>query len=121
MWQLKTGTTRTVLLTKKHAFKLAGNWRGLIGPWTWKRFLHGLLSNLTERQWSQLGKDCLCPVLFADPFGLLVVMPRLLDPPRQVCPVEVLWFQEVANVPTDRNPSNFGWVDGRMVLWDYGA
>lgn len=61
----------------------------------------------------------LCPVLFADPLGLIVVM-------RRVAPVS--WDEVTAEnpdyypSPTDEysKPEDYGRLDGKVVAVDYG-
>lgn len=115
------GATRTVLLTKRWAIKFPRVYRKN-RQWEWTQFLHGLLANLQERYWSRWHeRDCLCPVLFSDPLGLLIVMPRCAPLTRKICPVEVIWFQEYKHVPTDWAQENWGWWQGKLVLLDYGS
>jgi hypothetical protein len=62
------------------------------GPIVWKfprlaRFTEGLRCNQWEREmWQRwrplLQWETLCPVLFADPLGLVVIMPRAAQPVR---------------------------------------
>jgi len=66
---LLKGATRCVLLTRRYAVKVPR----LV---SWRLFLHGLLSNMQEREFSRTGWPELCPVLFSLPGGWLVVMPR---------------------------------------------
>lgn len=67
---IKRGSSRTVLLTKRYAFKFPTfN--------SWKLFLYGLLANMQEKVFSEMGIPELAPVLFAVPGGFLVVMPRV--------------------------------------------
>jgi hypothetical protein len=64
------------------------------------------------------GWPTLCPVLFADPFGLLVVMPRAEQP---------VTHEEVAALPdcypditSETKVEDHGRVDGRVLALDYG-
>lgn len=119
--KITAGATRTVILTKRLAIKLPRVYRKN-RQWEWTQFLHGLLANLQERYWSNYHtRTALCPVWFADPVGLLVVMPRCRPLERRICPVEVLWFQEYERVPCDWAQENWGWHNGRVVLIDYGS
>lgn len=67
------GTTRTVYLTKKYAFKFP-----VVS--TWEHFIRGLLANMQETWLSRCKdikyRDKLCPVKFSIWGGFLVVMPR---------------------------------------------
>lgn len=133
------GATRTVLLTKRYAFKVpvcicfndAGQLRSNDRWPTWWMFRNGFASNRRERRISRLSHPKLCPVLFADPFGFLAVMPRcepakgidswrehLSD--RALCPVEYLYLRR-QGLPVDNYRFNFGWLDGQLVSFDYGT
>jgi hypothetical protein len=115
-WQIKCGVTRRVLLAGNYAFKVP-NWA------TWKQFLYGLLSNMQERAFSRLGWPILCPVLFSDPLGFLVIMPRC-DPAPDACLAKCLAELETPydweGVPTDDKSENFGYLAGQLVVIDYG-
>lgn len=127
---VKAGATRTVILTKRYAIKLPRFYRSG-RAFEWSRILLGMLANLQERYWSQFNCHQLCPVLFADPVGLLVVMPRCeqVEPKfgnsAIACPVEFLWWErwgtEGARVPVENVAENFGYLGGRLVSFDYGS
>lgn len=84
----------------------------------------GLRCNRWEREmWNTwrpaFGWENLCPVLFADPFGLLVIMPRAEQP--------VTFEDVVAATPdyypdttTETKPADFGRVANNVVALDYG-
>jgi hypothetical protein len=83
--------------------------------YSWRLFLTGLLANLHERLWWGNGKDeRLCPIVFADPLGLFVVMQRTEDidylPPED----------DFRYLPLDYKVENFGLLNGKVVLRDYG-
>jgi hypothetical protein len=134
--QVKAGATRTAILTKRYAIKLPRFYRRG-QAFEWSRFLQGLLANLLARSWSRCGCEKLCPVYFADPVGLLVVMPRCapappLDPhfeinSRALCPVAFEgWRGEYLgdgrfNLPVENVAANFGYLNGRLVSFDYGS
>jgi hypothetical protein len=105
------GVTRLVLLTRRYAFKVPQ-------PASWRQFLLGLLANMQEVRFSGISV-LLCPVIFSLPGGLLVVMPRA----EPVDEVEFNGWEllELANLPTDPNPLNFGRLNGRTVCIDYGS
>jgi len=114
------GATRVVIQCGSIVIKLprAGSW---------KQLLRGLLANLCERQFGRLGWPELCPVIWADPLGVIVVMPR----------VAVLTAEEFAAIDyhaavtrpdgtsladlVERKWNSFGWLGGRVVAIDYGA
>jgi hypothetical protein len=130
MIQIRAGATRTVILTKYLAIKLPRFYRKG-RRFEWSRFLYGLLANLQERYWSRFNCRQLCPVLFSDPLGLIVIMPRCQPVEKQfgnsaiVCAVEFHWFErwgtDGARVPIENVAANFGYLDGRLVSFDYGT
>lgn len=124
-WKFTSGATRNVLLTKHYAFKIPR-----LSPWSWILFRLGFHCNRLERRYGRLGHEKLCPVLFADPFGLLVVMPRCenakpLEPYRDLASramCEVEWdFWNRQGLPFDNYYFNFGYYEGRLVALDYGT
>lgn len=117
---IRSGGTRWVVLTKNHAIKFPI-------PTTWKRFIQGLLSNITEGQWKGMDKKYLCPIVYTNRFGLLVIMKRC-EPVRH----EGLFWVELESLYSEcelgRNfyeydafPKNFGYYKGRLVKIDYGV
>jgi hypothetical protein len=111
----KRGATREVFLMGKLAIKIP-SFR------SYKLFLRGLLCNLQERFWWKETHDKrLCPVLFSDWFGLLVVMPRvtiLWDFTDKQA--EVVW-EYFEGLPRESKPNNFGFHNGDYLLVDYGS
>lgn len=106
----KTGITRTVVLTKTLAIKIPCLRYG------WSIFLTGILCNLNERLWWNITHDeRLCPVIFSEPIGLLLVMKRCPDvdhlPPKE----------DFDCLPLDYKIDNFGYLNGKVVLRDYGS
>jgi hypothetical protein len=90
----------------------------------WRQFLWGLLSNMTERQLSQLGYPELCPVTFSLPGGWLVVM-RRAEPLSEefLRDFDMLAFLMPPGrnlIPGEPKPDSFGRLDGRVVVVDYG-
>lgn len=61
----------------------------------------------------------LCPVLFADPFGLLVVMPRAAQP---VTPLEAdeARGDHYPDITSETKAIDFGKFKGMVVALDYG-
>ena len=122
---IKSGGTRWVILTRRYAIKLPI-------PTTWKRFVQGMLSNLTEGQWKDYRNKFLCPIVYSNRFGLIVVMKRA-KPVRH----EGLFWVEIERLykdamnepsPLDRDffeydafPKNFGYFNGNLVKIDYGV
>jgi hypothetical protein len=86
-------------------------------------FVFGLTCNRWEREiWKEwrpvFGWTNLCPVLFSDPIGLLVVMPWAKQP---------VSCDEIRSLPDhypspfeEYKPEDFGWLSGEVVALDYG-
>lgn len=123
----RTGGTRVVLITKKYAIKFPRfN--------SWKQFVQGMLSNMTEGQWKDYGNKNLCPIKYSNKFGLLVVMVRaceVVDEDKFKADLSNLVERESEGVDPcelgaeffeyDAFPKNFGYIDGRLVKIDYGV
>lgn len=128
--RVRAGATRTVILTKRYAFKFPRFYRKG-REFEWSRILQGLLANLQERYWAKFDCEQLCPVVFSDPIGLLVVMPRCEEVEPKfgnsaiMCPVEFLWFERWGNdgarVPIENVAANFGYLNNRLLCFDYGS
>lgn len=108
--EVHKGVTRTVVLCGAFAFKFPS-------CRSWKMFLNGLLANMQEREWA--GHDNrLCPIIWASCWGWLVVM-RRAEPLT-----DRTWYamrlQAWNGLPLDWKKANFGRLDGRVVLVDYG-
>jgi hypothetical protein len=104
------GITRTVLLVGRWAIKLPKMRYG------YEMFLRGLLANCQERMWwKELRDRRLCPVVCSSRFGVFLIMRRAENvadaPPRE----------EFSGLPLDYKPDNFGLLNGRVVLRDYGS
>jgi hypothetical protein len=86
--------------------------------------LHGLRCNRWEREmWYRwrlvFGWESLCPILFADPLGLVVVMPRAQQrvTEEEIHAATPVYFPE----PTyEAKTEVFGLVNGRVLALDYG-
>ena len=60
----------------------------------------------------------LCPILYADRFGLVVVMRRARVP---VDPAEFMALEPpYPDTTGEPKPENFGWLDDQIVEVDYG-
>lgn len=122
----KSGGTRLILLTKRYVFKIPR-------MNSWKHFVQGMLSNLTEGQWKGYDNPHLCPITYSNCLGLLVVM-------RTAKPVEdeELFKSDLQKLYDDIDddeyrtldrdffeydafPKNFGYYKGRLVKIDYGV
>lgn len=117
MISVERGTTRLVVLTSRSAWKFPAlhSWRG---------FLNGLLGNMTEAEFAALGWPELCPIRWAAPAGLLVVMARaksLTDAEWQALDVAAFADRCDGVVPVEDKQSSFGVLDGRIVAVDYGS
>lgn len=112
--KVSRGVFRCVFLTGNYAVKVP----------RFKNFFEGLRCNRWEREmwffWRpQFGWENLCPILFADPLGLLVVMPRAKQP---------VTFEDVVNsfpdnypdITAETKPEDFGWLNGKLLALDYG-
>lgn len=125
-FEVHHGTTRTVFLIGKYAIKIP-----LIKKY--KGFLKGLVCNLTERNISTLCPNYFLPVLWSDPLGLFVIMPR-----AKVVKIDS-WFLHAfmvdlfhqnndeemealnARYYCEYNPANIGLYKGRPFCIDYGT
>jgi hypothetical protein len=111
---MPVGTFRRVVLVDRLAFKLP----------RFKNFSRGMRSNRWERElwrvWRRkFGWENLCPVLFADPIGLIVVMPRAIPVSRD----DVLAADpDYYPTPTEEysKPEDYGRLNGAVVILDYG-
>lgn len=120
------GGTRIVILTKKYAFKIPR-----LG--SWRQFVQGMLSNLTEGQWKGYDNEHLCPIAYSNRFGLMVVMHRA-EPVEN----EELFNSDLQKLYDDVDgdeertldrdffeydsfPKNFGYYKGKLVKIDYGV
>lgn len=112
--RLARGSFRRVLLVGAFAVKLPRlRW-----------LLPGMRCNRWEREmwrtWRpRIGWRTLCPVRFADPLGLIVIMPR----------VQPATAEDVERETPDDYPQitcefalykDWGWLNGRVVSIDYG-
>jgi hypothetical protein len=90
-------------------------------------FLLGLLANIQERTFSKCGWPELCPVLFSIPGGWIVVMRRAIILTKMewddIAYQDLREFLEKPNyvVPAELKRDSFGWLNGRLVVVDYGS
>lgn len=113
----RRGATRLVFLTKRRVYKIPS-------LFSWKHFLLGLLANIQERQFGRLGWPELCPVAWSLPGGWLVVMPRCRPMTRaefDETDLEALASQPAYRVPAELKIDSWGWLNGRLVAFDYGS
>lgn len=117
-----TGCSRTVLLTKRYAFKFPSLYNSL-GRFGWREFLQGLLANMQEITFARTQWKELCPVLFYIPGGFLVVMPRVqILTDEEFLAINLNEFLDTGDyyVPAERKANSFGWLNGEIVAVDYG-
>lgn len=112
------GATRTVIMLRRHVIKLPA-------CYSWRSFLNGMLSNLDERRFSSMRDPNLCPVLWSDPLGMMVIMPRCKHVTHRGL-FEVALHAMRGALPqdfylSDAKPENFGYLHGRLVKLDYGS
>lgn len=116
-FKIVSGVTRIVILTKNYAIKIPNFSE-------WRLFLLGLLANMQEHIFSELGWPELCPVLFYIAGGWLVVMPKateLSDDEFNNINVEKFCDKkEQGFIPAEYKSDSFGWLNGKVVVIDYG-
>lgn len=111
---MPSGSFRNVILIGRFALKIPH----------FRNAALGLRCNRWEREmwriWRPVfGWKNLCPILFADPFGLIVLMPRAMQP---------VTFEEVItatpdyypDVTAEAKPEDFGRVGSEVLVLDYG-
>ena len=107
------GATRRVFLIGRYALKIP-RIQVLRG---------GLCANRWEREvwtvWQPMfGWQHICPVLFADPAGLLVIMPRCHPVAQHIVDASI----EECHPDVNHEPkaADHGYLEGRVVVVDYG-
>jgi hypothetical protein len=108
------GATRRVLLIGRYALKVPrlDTFRGALCANKWEREVWNV--------WQPIfGWQHICPVLFADPFGLLVVMPRCTQPVDQDV-VDASIEDHYPEVNHESKADDHGYLQGRIVVVDYG-
>jgi hypothetical protein len=114
----RRGVTRRVFLFGRWAIKVPA-------PWRWQTFLWGLLANMQERAFAAAGWPELAPVLWADRWGFVLVMPRLT--PLTDAEFETFDYAGFVNrsdgsvVPVEEKSDSFGRLNRRIVAIDYGS
>ena len=118
--QIKKGTCRSVILIGPYAIKIARFWHSNSG-YRWKSFLRGILSNIDEVYWYKHShqKDKLCPVLFRLPLSVVIIMKRAESLSIEEYNKEA-FANEFKALTLDNKIQNFGKLDGKIVLVDYG-
>lgn len=116
---VRTGITRTVILTRRYAVKVPSLRKHCVGGLRGRLygFASGILANDSERQWSgyEGWSGQAAPVLRSWLGGLVQVYPRC-DP----LPADFDGhLPKLDPNPGDMKPDNFGVLDGRIVRLDY--
>lgn len=120
MIKICKGTNRTVFLVGRYAIKITRFWHSNRG-YRWKSFLRGILANIDEAYWYRWSthKELLCPVLFKSPLGVILVM-RRAEPINKEEYNKKEFSSIFKAMPLDNKIENFGKIDCRIVLVDYG-
>ena len=114
------GVTRTVVLTKRWAIKLPCLVYG------WRYFLYGFLANMQEADWTGFDRR-LCPVTYAAPGGMFIIMPRCKEVTDEEFIAEIPSSWAVIDddpgreLPVEMKSCSFGRLNGRIVAVDYGG
>lgn len=113
---VRTGVTRTVILTRRYAVKVPSLRGGSSGA-RLESFCWGVLANRSERQWHDYEgwHGAVAPVVRSWLGGIVQVYPRcdpLLPETRGPLP-------SLDPDPGDVKPDNFGIFHGRVVRVDY--
>lgn len=113
------GCTRTVLLTKKYAFKIP-TFK------SYKLFISGIQANLEEKVWTTLDIKCINSSYYCNRFGFLVIQKRV----RQVNHRGLFWVEQkrlrvLSEYPeihkVDVKPENYGYNElNQLVKIDIG-
>lgn len=127
---IRSGITRTVILTRHYAIKIPSlrrygdGFAGLL--WSFSR---GVLANQSEAEWWRSSppdnKHSLCPVLRSWLGGMINVYPRCMPyvatPEQAEAMFRREWRPILAEFPApgDNKPDNFGVLDGRVVRIDF--
>jgi hypothetical protein len=123
---VKRGATRIVFVFKKVVLKVP-NTQG------YELFLNGILANLQEKKFSRgCDRDDLAKVKSCDPLGLFLVMEKAdtfdlyelqnMDFERFSDYLEETYKDDDMKefMLSDPKPSNWGYINGKLVKIDYG-
>jgi len=124
---IKTGATRWVFLIGKYAIKFPS-------LYSWRLFLRGLLGNDQEVQWGRSFQwtKKLCPIFWTCFGRFIVIMPRVkVMTPKEFSELKesIAYYAWLDGVEEDKMPpmpcelkaDSFGWLNGRLVIIDYGS
>ncbi|MCO4094391.1 MAG: hypothetical protein HEQ37_11530 [Acidovorax sp.] len=89
----------------------------------WSQLAAGMRSNRWEREmWTtwrlKFQWETLCPVIYADRFGLVVIMRRAEQPVSQAVVDDLPCYYP--DITAETKHADFGALDGRVVALDYG-
>jgi hypothetical protein len=120
--QKRLGATRLVFLFKNFVIKIPNLNE-------YKLFLNGILANLQEKVFSKMNRPDLAKVMFCGKLGLFLVMERA----EEIDCKSINWneFKEQLEknykndemkefMLSDPKPSNWGYINGKLVKVDYG-
>lgn len=114
MIQTASGVTRRVFLIAEHAIKVPRVRYG------WDKFLRGLLSNIQEQRFSCMSAQfSLCPTRWSMWGGWLNIQQRC-KPLTDEEWATIEHFSDWNGFSCDFKRENFGTLNGRIVLLDYG-
>lgn len=90
-----------------------------------RNFVQGLRCNRWEREMWRVwrpafGWESLCPVLLADPAGLVLVMPRAEQPVTQAEALSVFSIDYWPGIDVESKPENYGRVGDSVLVLDFG-
>jgi len=109
------GVFRRVILTERFAVKVPRICNVLAGMRCnrWEREMWGTWRPVFR--WENL-----CPIYFADPFGLVVVMPRTEQPVTFAEVVGATSHNYYPDMTSETKPEDFGRIGGEVLALDYG-
>ena len=121
--EIKRGSTRIVFLI--------GNWAIKIPNFAeWRLFLHGLLGNMQEKRFSIYPE--ICPIIFSIRGGFMNIAKRARELSEEEFEREILGKckctqtsvifidENYRKLRIEKKASSFGWLDGKIVIIDYG-
>lgn len=119
-YRYKFGTTRNVFLIWKYAIKIPN-----IFDFEWRLFLLGLLANMQEVSFSKMNNPKFCPIIFSLPMGFLVIMKRAEQMTDKDFETKINYLSEWIKednfeIPCELKSTSFGYLDDKIVVFDYG-
>lgn len=120
---IKTGSNRLVFIFKNFVIKIPFPPR-LGKHRTWKNFITGILANMNEYdtwRWNKYRSEIiekLCPIIYSNCFGLMNIMRKANL--FQEEEFNNLCTEDYADVCSDIHINNFGELNGKLVVIDYG-